>query len=61
MSQLAIAYSEHKRFEEAEPLYERVYEWIKGVLGAGHQRTKEAKRDLQDNLVAQGKLVKTYV
>lgn len=61
MSQLAIAYTEHKRFEEAEPLYERVYEWIKGVLGADHQRTKEAKRDLVDNLVAQGKLVETRI
>ncbi|OBT68091.1 hypothetical protein VE03_01518 [Pseudogymnoascus sp. 23342-1-I1] len=61
MNQLAIAYSEQERFEEAGPLYERFYEWIKGVLGPDHPRTEEARLDVQDNLVAQGKLVKTSI
>ncbi|OBT44910.1 hypothetical protein VE00_04781 [Pseudogymnoascus sp. WSF 3629] len=61
MQQLAAAYSEQDRFEEAEPLLEEFYEWIKGVLGPDHEVTEEARLDLTDNLVAQGKLVRTNV
>ncbi|OBT98389.1 hypothetical protein VE01_03125 [Pseudogymnoascus verrucosus] len=59
MKQLAIVYSDEDRFEEAEPLFEEFYEWIKGVLGPDHEVTEEARLDLTDNLVAQGKLVWT--
>ncbi|OBT80320.1 hypothetical protein VF21_00702 [Pseudogymnoascus sp. 05NY08] len=61
MKQLAVAYSDQDRFEEAEPLLGEFYEWIKGVLGPDHPVTEDAGLDLTDNLVAQGKLVKTNV
>ncbi|KFY20130.1 hypothetical protein V491_03964 [Pseudogymnoascus sp. VKM F-3775] len=61
MNQLAIEYSEQGRFAEAQLLLEGFYEWIKGVLGPDHPRTEEAKLELRDNLVAQGKLVKTNI
>lgn len=61
MQQLAVAYSEQDRFEEAEPLLEEFYEWIKGILGPDHPVTEDARLELTDNLVAQGKLVKTNV
>ncbi|ELR01637.1 hypothetical protein VC83_00857 [Pseudogymnoascus destructans] len=59
MKQLAFAYSDQDRFEEAEPLFGEFYEWIKGVLGPDHEVMEEARLDLRDNLVAQGKLVWT--
>ncbi|OBT86680.1 hypothetical protein VE02_04627 [Pseudogymnoascus sp. 03VT05] len=59
MKQLAVAYTDQDRFEEAEPLLEEFYEWIKGLLGPDHPVTEDAGLDLTDNLVAQGKLVKT--